>query len=170
MIQNHAAQTLSEQFLQIEGIPPGQVVAGYAAIGNELNPELLMLSLSSRGYKLCLPVMQDEGQPLVFQEYYFGDALDTQNKYMIPQPAADRVVLAPDVLLVPLLGFNADCHRIGYGKGYYDRTLAELRAHKKIIAVGVAYDEQLTEFTPQPHDQRLNYVVTPTRVHYGLAP
>jgi 5-formyltetrahydrofolate cyclo-ligase len=81
----------------------------------------------------------------------------------IPQPKADKPELEPEILLVPLLAFDAQGRRLGYGGGFYDRTLAGLRARKAIVAVGLAYDEQKVDAVPHlDYDQRLDWVLTPS--------
>jgi 5-formyltetrahydrofolate cyclo-ligase len=81
----------------------------------------------------------------------------------IPEPKADKPVLEPNVLLVPLLAFDARGGRLGYGGGFYDRTLAGLRAKKPIVAIGLAYDEQQVDAVPHlDYDQRLDWVLTPS--------
>ena len=79
----------------------------------------------------------------------------------IPEPPADAEVVSPDVLFVPLAVFDRRGHRIGYGAGFYDRTLAALRAQKSIVAVGVAYSAQEVLYVPNDdHDQSLDMIVT----------
>jgi 5-formyltetrahydrofolate cyclo-ligase len=111
---------------------------------------------------LALPVVVAKRQPLVFRAWTPGDAMD-KGVWDIPQPKADKPVLEPDILLVPLLAFDLQGRRLGYGGGFYDRTLAGLRARKPITAVGLAYDEQQVDEVPHlDYDQRLDWVLTPS--------
>ena len=81
----------------------------------------------------------------------------------IAEPLPDKPVLEPDVVLVPLLAFDATGYRLGYGGGFYDRTLARLRAIKPVVAVGIAYDELKVDAVPHlDYDQRLDWVLTPS--------
>jgi 5-formyltetrahydrofolate cyclo-ligase len=81
----------------------------------------------------------------------------------IAEPKGDKLELEPDVLLVPLLAFDAAGWRLGYGGGFYDRTLRALRAHKRIVAVGLAYDEQKVDAVPHlDYDERLDWVLRPS--------
>jgi len=151
-------------------------VAGYAAMGQEINALPVMEIFSNHGLSLCLPVVAHEDAPLIFRAYQIGDKLQPNYMYKIPEPPTDRPVVVPDIVLVPLLGFDRAGNRIGYGKGYYDRTLAHLRAKRDqdngraqvaVTAIGLAYNEQEVEqITAEPHDQPLNIIVTPREVIY----
>jgi 5-formyltetrahydrofolate cyclo-ligase len=152
-----AAHGLS--FLQIA---PGAVVSGFSAIRDEIDPAALLARLGGEGYRLCLPVMQGKGLPLVFRAWSRGDAMG-KVQWGIAEPLPDKPVLEPDVVLVPLLAFDATGYRLGYGGGFYDRTLARLRAIKPVVAVGVAYDELKVDAVPhQVYDQPLDWVLTPS--------
>jgi len=164
----NAAQLLLERFQTIV-LPAQSLVAGYAAIKDEINPVAVMEFLASQGMKLCLPVIVQGDAPLEFHPYQLGNALDMHDTYALPQPTRYNPVI-PHILLIPLLGFDRTGNRIGYGKGYYDRTLEQLRARHNIIAIGLAYAEQEVEqINAQPHDQRLNIIVTPREVIYCSA-
>jgi 5-formyltetrahydrofolate cyclo-ligase len=107
-------------------------------------------------------VVAKKGQPLVFRAWVPGDAMD-KGVWGIPEPKPDKPVLEPDILLVPLLAFDVDGCRLGYGGGFYDRTLARLRAIKPVVAIGLAYDEQRVNAVPHlDYDQRLDWVLTPS--------
>jgi 5-formyltetrahydrofolate cyclo-ligase len=81
----------------------------------------------------------------------------------IPEPRADKAVLVPDILIVPLLAFDRAGWRLGYGGGYYDRTLRDLRARKVVTAVGLAHEEQEVDAVPHlDYDQRLDWVLRPS--------
>jgi 5-formyltetrahydrofolate cyclo-ligase len=128
----------------------------------ELNVWPLLRRLHAAGVPLALPVVEGKGKPLVFRAWTPGDAMD-KGVWGIPQPKADKPVLEPDLLLVPLLAFDRTGRRLGYGGGFYDRTLASLRARKPIVAIGLAYDEQRVDAVPHlDYDQRLDWVLTPS--------
>ena len=161
-----AARELFAQFKKID-FPAKAVCAGYIAMASEIDPALILKFLSELNIPLCLPVVVGENMPLQFRSYKAGDVLNADNRYQIPEPAGDQQVLMPDLLLVPLLGFDRTGHRIGSGKGFYDYTLASLRAQKNITAIGLAYAEQeLFGIMDAPHDQPLNIIVTPREVIY----
>jgi 5-formyltetrahydrofolate cyclo-ligase len=141
---------------------PGAIVSGFSAIRDEIDPAQLLAHLHREGYRLCLPVMQGKGLPLVFRAWSPGDAMG-RVQWGIAEPLPDKPVLEPDIVLVPLLAFDAHGYRLGYGGGFYDRTLARLRAIKPVVAVGVAYDELKVDAVPHLHyDQPLDWVLTPS--------
>jgi 5-formyltetrahydrofolate cyclo-ligase len=138
------------------------VVSGFASLPEELNVWPLLRRLHGAGVPLALPLVEGKRKPLVFRAWTPGDAMD-RGVWGIPQPKADRPVLEPDLLLVPLLAFDRTGRRLGYGGGFYDRTLAGLRARKPIVAVGLAYDEQRIDAVPHlDYDQRVDWVLTPS--------
>ena len=141
---------------------PGAIVSGFSAIRDEIDPAGLLARLQREGYRLCLPVMQGKGLPLVFRAWAPGDAMD-KAVWGIAEPKADKPVLEPDIVLVPLLAFDATGWRLGYGGGYYDRTLRGLRARKSIVAIGLAYDESQVDAVPHlDYDERLDWVLRPS--------
>ena len=138
------------------------VVSGFLAIGDEIDPALLLARLSNDGCQLALPVMVGRTQPLQFRLWRPGDALRTV-QWGIREPLESAPALVPDLLLVPLLAFDRRGHRLGYGGGYYDRTLAGLRQHQSPLAVGLAFDEQEVDAVPHlDYDQRLDRILTPS--------
>ena len=161
--QGPAAGTrLAEHGLSFLDLAPGAIVSGFSAIRDEIDPGPLLARLHAEGYRLGLPVMQGKGLPLVFRAWRPGDAMGTV-QWGIAEPLPDKPVLEPDVVLVPLLAFDAAGHRLGYGGGFYDRTLARLRAIKPVVAVGVAYDELKVDAVPhRGYDEPLDWVLTPS--------
>jgi 5-formyltetrahydrofolate cyclo-ligase len=138
------------------------VVSAFASLPEELNVWPLLRRLHGQGYRLALPVMQGKGEPLLFRAWAPGDAMD-KAVWGIPEPTSDKPEREPDIVLVPLLAFDIRGGRLGYGGGFYDRTLAGLRARKRIVAVGLAYDEQQVDAVPHlDYDQRLDWVLTPS--------
>ena len=141
-------------------IEPGQIVSGFSPLRTEINPIPLMRKLADRGVQLALPVVAGKGQPLIMRAWRFGEPLDS-GVWGIREPKADAPEVAPDILLVPLLAFDRDGHRIGYGAGYYDMTIGTLRAIKPVVAVGIAYAAQEIASVPvAPRDARLDLVLT----------
>jgi 5-formyltetrahydrofolate cyclo-ligase len=138
------------------------VVSGYLAFGDELDPGPLLDSLHRKGHRLCLPVMQGRSTALIFRCWRPGDAL-TAVQWGIREPLRAQPELVPDVVLVPLLAFDKNGQRLGYGGGYYDRTLAALRTVKPLLAIGLAFDEQEVDAVPHlDYDQKLDGVLTPS--------
>lgn len=137
-------------------------VSAFLAIGEEIDPLPLLRRLWRDGFETGLPAMVGKGQPLVFRRWREGDPL-AETLWGIREPFADAGEIEPDVVLVPLLAFDRLGYRLGYGGGFYDRTLARLRARKPIVAVGLAYDELMVDAVPHcDYDERLDWVLTPS--------
>ena len=138
------------------------VISGFSSLPDEFRAWPLLRRLHGEGHALAMPVMQGKGLPLIFRAWVPGDAMD-KAVWGIAEPKADKPVLEPDVVLVPLLAFDGTGRRLGYGGGYYDRTLRGLRARKSIVAVGLAYDESQVDAVPHlDYDERLDWVLRPS--------
>jgi 5-formyltetrahydrofolate cyclo-ligase len=158
-----AAQAIAARGLPIE-IVPGAVVAGYSPIRSEIDPTPLLRKLAAQGAQLALPAITAGDQPLKFRSWAFNDRL-RRGRLGILEPPLDAAELVPDILLVPLAAFDRLGHRIGYGAGHYDRTLAQLREWKAITAIGLAFAAQEVEAVPALlHDVALDYVLTETQM------
>jgi len=143
-------------------IPPGAAVAGYWPLRDEFDVRALLGELHDEGLVCALPVVSGPDRPLVFRRWRPGDAV-TEGRFGIAEPADDRPEVRPLALLVPLLGVDGAGRRLGYGKGYYDRTLADLRAAGPVVAIGVCFEAQRVREVPaESHDQRLDWVLTET--------
>ncbi|PWE30528.1 5-formyltetrahydrofolate cyclo-ligase [Maritimibacter sp. 55A14] len=138
---------------------PAQVIAGYMKIRTEIDPLPVMAELAAEGRRLCVPVIVGEGLPLAFREWTPGSALvDGPFGAVVPETGD---WLEPEALIVPMLAFDRRGFRLGYGGGFYDRTLERLRAVRATLAVGFAYGAQETAAVPtEPTDERLDAVVT----------
>jgi 5-formyltetrahydrofolate cyclo-ligase len=151
-----APQRLAEAMLAQHAPPKGAIIAGYWPMGDEMDPRPLMLALASRGHAIALPVTPPRGQPLAFHAWAPGAAL-RPGPMGTSEPVAGEE-LRPDVLLVPLLAFDRAGRRLGYGGGYYDRTLAALPGAKPI---GIAYaGQEMPEVPAGPQDMRLPLIAT----------
>ena len=145
-------------------ITPGTIVSGFMPLQSEINPLPLMRKLAGEGARLALPVVIGRGKPLIMREWTFGEPLSS-GVWGIREPEPEAAEVEPDILLVPLLAFDRAGYRIGYGGGYYDRTIAQLRARKAVIAVGLAYAAQEVPAVPAtPRDARLDLVLTEREV------
>lgn len=157
---HEAAQRLSVCLFKF--IPPQhRIIAGYMAIHGEISVAPALAAFHARGHILALPVVVGDGKPLVFRKWQPGDALE-KGAYGIDVPHANASEVIPDAVIVPLAAFDAEGHRLGYGAGYYDKTIARMRAQKKdILLVGAAYAEQQVEKIPaDEHDRKLDAVAT----------
>ena len=138
------------------------IISGFLPIGEEIDPSPLLERLHKGGHQLALPVMEAKGRPLLFRAWSPGEPL-AEVKWGIREPLPDAPTIEPDIVLGPLLAFDECGYRLGYGGGFYDRTLARLRAHKHIVSIGLAYDEQRVDAVPHSgYDERLDWVLTPT--------
>lgn len=136
------------------------VASGFWPMRSEIDPSPLMRQLAARGARLALPVIKGRGLPLAFRAYAFGDAL-RGGTWGIHEPLPGAASVLPDLLIVPLVAFDRRGHRIGYGAGYYDMTLRELRARKPILAIGLGFAVQEISAVPAtPRDERLDLVLT----------
>ncbi len=141
-------------------ITPGAIVSGFMPMRSEINPLPLMQKLSEAGAQLALPAVAGRGKPLVMRAWAWGEPLD-RGQWGIREPKPEATELEPDILLVPLLAFDRTGHRIGYGAGYYDMTIARLRAIKPVTAIGVAFAAQEVAKVPATErDARLDLVLT----------
>jgi len=141
-------------------IAPGTIVSGYSPIRSEIDPVPLMRALAGQGARLALPAVMARGKSLVFRAWSPGDRL-TLGPLGILEPSPAMAELIPDVMLVPCAAFDRLGHRIGYGAGHYDFTLAHLRKVKPITTVGVAFAAQEIKAVPAlAHDVALDYVLT----------
>lgn len=136
------------------------VLSGYSPIRSELDPIPLMRRLQAEGATLALPVIVARDKPLLFRAWRPETGL-VKGQLGILEPDASALELVPDIILVPLAAFDRAGHRIGYGAGHYDRSLALLRAHKTVVAIGVAFSVQEVAAVPHDgHDERLDFVLT----------
>jgi 5-formyltetrahydrofolate cyclo-ligase len=158
-----AAEAMAQRKLPFE-IVSGMVVSGYSPIRNEIDPVPLMRKLASHGARLALPAVMARGKSLAFRAWSPDDRL-MLGALGIPEPSPAAAEVIPDIMLVPLAAFDRQGHRIGYGAGHYDFTLAHLRKAKVITAIGTAFAVQEIKAVPaQPHDVALDYVLTEKKV------
>jgi 5-formyltetrahydrofolate cyclo-ligase len=154
-----AALAVAARGLPVE-IARGAIVSGYSPIRSELDPLPLMRALAAQGARLALPAVTARGKSLVFRAWSAGDRL-MQGPLGIPEPSPAASEVIPDIMLVPLAAFDRSGHRIGYGAGHYDYTLAHLRKVKPVTAIGLAFGAQEIDAVPAlQHDVALDYVLT----------
>ena len=157
-----AAVKVATRALKEISVPAGHPVSVYWPMGDELDPRPLMAALDALGHVIGLPVVVRPGAPLLFRRWRPGDDLAPAG-FGLREPAASQDQVIPQVLFVPLLAFDREGYRLGYGGGYYDRSLAELRTGNTVLAIGLAYVGQEIARVPRgPEDQRLDRIVTET--------
>lgn len=145
---------LSAVLAGYRGVP----LAGYAQMRTEIDPTPAMEEAAAHG-PVCLPVIEAAGQPLKFRAWTPGCAMIAGAFGAHIPEEGDWIT--PEILIVPLVAFSRAGGRLGYGGGFYDRTLEQLRAHKPTLAIGFAYAEQeLPDLPLEPTDQPLDLIVT----------
>jgi 5-formyltetrahydrofolate cyclo-ligase len=158
-----AAATIAARPLPV-AVASGAIVSGFSPLKSEINPVPLMRTFAAAGASLALPVVAGRGQPLIMRAWAFGEPL-ASGVWGIREPPPSAPEVFPDILIVPLLAFDRTGHRIGYGAGYYDMTIARLRGMKPVIALGIAYAAQeIAEIPTTPRDARLDFVLTEREV------
>ena len=141
-------------------VAPGMIVSGFMPLKSEINPLPLMRKLADIGARLALPVVAGRGMPLIMRAWSWGEPL-VPGVWGIREPGPAAATVEPDIVLVPLLAFDRSGHRVGYGAGYYDLTITQLRVSKQIAAVGIAFAAQEVETVPRTaFDAQLDLVLT----------
>ena len=160
-----AALALRDRFLEGPGKLVGQewagaVASGFWPFGPEIDVRPILYHLHAAGHPIALPVVVKRGLPLLFRAWRPGQEL-VAGSFGVPRPDKDQPELTPEVLIVPLLAFDRSGYRLGYGGGFYDRTLAGLRENGRALAVGVGFSAQEVERIPRDAtDERLDWMVT----------
>jgi 5-formyltetrahydrofolate cyclo-ligase len=156
------SERLASQSLDFAGVQRGTIVSAFSSMPDELDTGPLLLRLHAQGMRLCLPVMQGRGKPLLFRAWSPGDQMKAAT-WGIREPTDDKPPLEPQVVLTPLLAFDRHGWRLGYGGGFFDRTLRVLRDAGSVVAVGLGLDELKVDAVPHlDYDERLDWVLTPS--------
>ena len=143
-----------------DSVSPGGIVALYWPIRSEIDTRVLADALANAGFLTALPVMHGARKPLVFRRWQPDSPL-VKGALGLSEPPAAAPEVSPNLVFVPLSVFDGNGHRLGYGGGNYDATLQQLRARGRITAAGLAFARQEADHVPvEPHDQRLDYVLT----------
>lgn len=157
----HASRHAADFALPVILAHPVRCVSLFSAIHDEIDPRPLAASLRERGVELALPEVVKLGQPLTFRHWAPDDPLVPKGRYAIPTPAPDAPVVVPDVVMVPLAAYDSQGFRIGYGAGFYDRTLSLLRAQGGVRAFGFAFSCQQLDHVPhEAHDEPVDWMIT----------
>ena len=165
-----AGEALVHSAAQLLSRAKSSIVAGYIPFKTEIDSRPLMRALAAQGATLCLPRTPPKGQTSSALTFHLCDPDNPDHLEKSPwgvmEPKAHLPQVRPDVVLVPLLGFDRAGNRLGQGQGHYDRTLEALRATGPVVAVGVAFAAQEVAYIPvEPHDQRLDWIITPIEAY-----
>jgi len=155
-----AAVALAVRGLAFLDTRPFGAVSGFTSFRTEIDIMPLLARLAGDGWATALPVVAADRAPLTFRRWTPGDpTVAGRFGIPVPHPAADEIL--PDVLLVPMLAFDRAGFRLGYGGGFYDRTVARLRQLKPVVAIGIAYAAQEVAAVPRGrYDQPLDWIMT----------
>lgn len=142
----------------------GMLIGSYQPFRGEFDPRAAMRMFRKCGSRTALPVVIQKNEPMQFREWWPGAPMTT-DEFDIPVPDGTEVI-RPEAILMPSLGFDARGYRLGYGGGYFDRTLAAFPVHP--LKIGVAFESsRLPTIHPQSHDVPMDFVVTQAGVHYA---
>lgn len=153
-LAGHLRNLLATQFQGAKG----KVFSGYWPIKGEPDLRPLMADLHAAGVTVCLPIVEQKAAPLVFRRWT-PDTKMVRGDWNIPVPPPEAEALTPDITLAPLMGWDAEGYRLGYGGGYFDRTLAALTPRPFTIGIGLQ-SARLDTIYPQPHDIPLDVILT----------
>jgi 5-formyltetrahydrofolate cyclo-ligase len=155
-----AAVALAVRGLAFLAIRPFGAVSGFTSFRTEIDTMPLLARLAGDGWATALPVVTADRAPLSFRRWTPGDPT-VPGRFGIPVPHAASDEILPDVLLVPMLAFDRAGFRLGYGGGFYDRTVERLRQLKPVVAIGIAYAAQEVAAVPRGrYDQPLDWIMT----------
>jgi 5-formyltetrahydrofolate cyclo-ligase len=155
-----AGAALAKQGLPVVLEPGRDVISAFHSFGTEISTFELFDKLVADGWTTALPIVVAKNTPLVFRKWAPGEPL-VSGLWDIQIPPETASEVQPDVLLVPLLAFDRMGYRLGYGGGFYDRTLEKLRSIKKVTAIGIAYaGQEVDAVLRDDHDQQLDWIMT----------
>ncbi len=159
-----AAMRLAAHAFPVACTADTKCVSGFFPYQSEIDTQVILGKLAGEGWTTCLPIVTGKAEPLIFRRWLPGEPLG-EGTWGISVPAELSPLVVPDVLLVPMLAFDREGFRLGYGGGFYDRTLEKLRKQKRVVAIGVAYAAQEVDAVARDaHDQPLDYVMTEKEV------
>ncbi len=133
-------------------------IGGYFPVNNEIDDLDILKKFEKRKYRICLPIVK-KNFDMDFYNFSFKDPLII-NKYGIPEPKKTNIIY-PDIILIPMVGFDKNLNRLGYGGGYYDRLIEKLTKKKKILKIGLAFScQQINNLSVSKYDKKMDYIVT----------
>ena len=157
-------EEINEIIVEIKSNLKISSIAIYHPIKSEISPLKLIEICKSLSIKICLPVINKNKNELIFSKFD-NEKNITKNEYGIIEPNKISQII-PDIIFVPMVGFDKTLNRLGYGKGYYDRTISKLRKLKKIFVIGLAYDNQMVRNIPaENHDEKMDIILTDKKIY-----
>ena len=160
--RDRLSRLIAEKLDHVIGDVAGLIVSVYWPFRGEPDLRTWMDRAARRGARTALPVVIKFGQPLVFRAWKRNDRLE-RGVWNIPVPSREAQMVRPDVVIAPVVGFDSACYRLGYGGGFYDRTLASLPTKPRVVGVGYS-QAALATIYPQAHDIAMDFVLTDNRV------
>ncbi len=160
--RRRCSEDIAAQLKSVIGEVGGRLISFYWPIRGEPDLRAFMEDIANTGAAAALPVVVAKGEPLAFRAWSPGEPLE-RGVWGIPVPSASARAVAPEIMLAPVVGFDPDCYRLGYGGGYFDRTLASFADKPRVIGVGYEV-ASIESIYPQPHDIPMDFIVTERRV------
>ncbi len=163
-VQKAMAEKICHRFFETIKIPAGAIIAGYWPIRGEVDALPILHQLLRLKHRCVLPRVIAPDMPLAF--HLWDDITPmVAGEYSIMEPAFGEE-RTPNIVIVPIAAFDKNCHRLGYGGGYYDRTLAELKSKAPVLAIGLAYESQLCDdLVVEKNDVRMDLIITDKNVY-----
>jgi len=164
--RREASREIIAKFMGEIPLEKNDRVAGYWPVSGEVDIKILLEILHEERHIVSLPCVISEEEPLSFRQWLPGMHLHINSRFGTYEPEKTAKIVNPNIVIVPLLAFDAAGYRLGFGKGFYDRTIAAMKETRSdILFAGVAYDAQQVPLVPRnEHDQKLDCVVTERRV------
>lgn len=158
------AMALVDRVHKYFNFPKDFIIASYVAREDELDVRLLNFFLQEEGHIMAYPRVNPNGNLCFHKISHARELID--GSFGLKEPPETAPPVDPDLFFVPLVAFDQRCHRLGYGKGHYDRALNQARSQRNVLAIGVAYDMQrIDEIPNEPLDQQLDFVVTEAQIY-----
>ena len=160
----HAGTNIAATICQDLNLPANRRVSVFWPLAEELDTLPLLHGLHAAGHQVLLPIMQGAGKPLLFGSWAPGDELiEAAFKTLEPSPEQPR--MTPDIMLCPLLAFDRKGYRMGYGGGFYDRSIAQFKAQGELLTIGIAFAAQEVDaIITGEFDEPLDMIVTEQEV------
>jgi len=163
--RRNASRNLIENFIGNAPIDQSDIIASFIPISGEIDVSLLNEILHENGNKVVLPAIEEKDQPLIFRLYSPSENMAFNKQYKIYEPPNTQEEYMPTVIIVPLVACDNKGNRIGFGGGFYDRTIDHLERKKEVLTIGLAYDFQiLAEIPTLDHDKKLDCIITDKQV------